>query len=168
MNFHRIAAIFRVILIALACFVVPSGVSFAADGEPMMLPIDATALSITRDGASLARFDVEIADNPSDRSRGLMFREKFSDDRAMLFIFEETRPVAFWMENTPRPLDMLFVRPDGVISSIAEDTTPFSRAAVPSREPVLYVIEINAGLGRQLGLMPGDTAVHPAISGEAR
>ncbi|MCC2099448.1 MAG: DUF192 domain-containing protein [Hyphomicrobiales bacterium] len=146
---------------------VASSVSAQEMGAPMLLPVDATALTVERDGAVLARFDVEIADDSAERSRGLMFRMQFPDDRAMLFVFERTRPVAFWMHNTPRSLDMLFIRADGVLSSIATDTTPFSDAAVPSKEPVRYVLEIGAGLSARYGLRPGDRVVHPIISGSA-
>ena len=134
---------------------------------PMLLPVDETPLTIERDGKAIAAFDTEIADDSSERSRGLMFRTEFPDDRAMLFVFEKSRPVAFWMQNTPRPLDMLFIRADGVVESIALDTTPFSTASVPSQGSVLYVLEINAGLTAKLGLQPGDRVVHPIISGEA-
>jgi uncharacterized membrane protein (UPF0127 family) len=139
----------------------------AAGNAPMLLPVDETPLTIVRDGDVVATFDIEVADDSTERSRGLMFRTEFPDDRAMLFVFEQNRPVAFWMQNTPRPLDMLFVRADGELESIARDTTPFSTAAVPSKGSVLYVIEINAGLSGKLGLRPGDRAVHPIISGGA-
>jgi uncharacterized membrane protein (UPF0127 family) len=68
------------------------------------------------------------------------------------------------MQNTPRPLDMLFVRENGELASIARNTTPFSTDAVSSGEPVRYVVEINAGLADALGLAPGDRFVHPIIS----
>ncbi|MAS07321.1 MAG: hypothetical protein CL534_21875 [Ahrensia sp.] len=139
----------------------------AAANAPMLLPVDETPLTIERDGEAIAAFDIEIADDSSERSRGLMFRTEFPDDRAMLFVFEKSRPVAFWMQNTPRPLDMLFIRADGEVESIALDTTPFSTASVPSQGSVLYVLEINAGLTEKLGLQPGDRVVHPIISGGA-
>lgn len=130
----------------------------------MLLPVDATPLSIRRDGREIARFDIEIADDREERARGLMFRTRLPDDRAMLFVFEQTREVSFWMHNTPRALDMLFVREDGDVATIARNTTPFSRAPVPSGEPVRYVLEINAGLAEALGIVPGDRLVHPIIS----
>ena len=132
--------------------------------SPMLLPVDETPLTIERDGEAIASFDIEVADDSSERSRGLMFRTEFPDDRAMLFVFEKSRPVAFWMQNTPRPLDMLFVRENGQLASIARDTTPFSTASVGSGEPVRYVLEINAGLADSLGIEPGDRFVHPIIS----
>mgnify|MGYP000123806225 CR=1 FL=1 len=135
--------------------------------SPMLLPVDETPLTIERDGEAIASFDIEVADDSSERSRGLMFRTEFPDDRAMLFVFEKSRPVAFWMQNTPRSLDMLFIRADGEVESIALDATPFSTASIPSQGSVLYVLEINAGLTEKLDLQPGDRVVHPIISGGA-
>ena len=134
----------------------------------MLLPVDATPLVIERDGKEIATFALEVADDSSERSRGLMFRTEFPDDRAMLFVFEQTRLVDFWMQNTPRSLDMIFVREDGTVSSIAEDTKPFSIDDVPSREPVRFVLEINAGLSRKLGIAPGDRFVHPIVAAIAK
>jgi uncharacterized membrane protein (UPF0127 family) len=144
--------------------ILTAAVPAMAQDTPMLLPVDAAPLAISRDGKEIARFTVEIADDRGERSRGLMFREAFPDDRAMLFVFEETRKVAFWMQNTPRSLDMLFVRENGELASIARDTTPFSTDEVPSAEPVRYVLEINAGLSNRLGIEPGDRVVHPIIS----
>ena len=158
----KLAAIF--VALVMGAFLSPSLAPAIAQDAPMLLPVDAAPLSIRRDGREIARFDIEVADDNDERSRGLMFRTQFPDDRAMLFVFEQTRQVAFWMQNTPRPLDMLFVRDDGELASIARDTTPFSTAAVPSREPVRFVLEINAGLSEQLGIEPGDRFVHPIIS----
>ena len=46
-------------------------------------------------------FEVEVADTPQKRERGLMFRESLADDNGMIFLFDQPRPAAFWMKNTP-------------------------------------------------------------------
>ena len=38
-----------------------------------------------------------------------MFRKDMDDDHGMLFVFEETQQVGFWMKNTPLPLDLIFI-----------------------------------------------------------
>lgn len=167
----RFHFILRALMLGAMLAAAPAGIVHAqgaATGSPMLLPVDDTPLAVERDGKVIATFDIEVADSPTERSRGLMFRDVFPDDRAMLFVFEKTRPVAFWMQNTPRPLDMLFILPDGELSSIAADTTPFSVEGVPSKEAVRYVLEINAGLSARYGLKPGDLFVHPTISAGER
>jgi uncharacterized membrane protein (UPF0127 family) len=78
----------------------------------------------------------------------------------MLFDFGGSEPVAMWMQNTYIPLDMLFIRADGTVARIAENTAPLSTRTIPSGEPVLSVLEINGGVSRQLGIKPGDKVEH--------
>lgn len=113
---------------------------------------------VTRAGRH--RFKVEIADDEPERNRGLMYRRSLGADRGMLFIFPDERPVAFWMRNTLIPLDMIFIRRDGTIRSIAHETTPLDETPVPSGGPVRCVLEIAGGRARQLGVLPGDRIVH--------
>ena len=108
-------------------------------------------------------FQVEIADDPAERARGLMYRREMADEHGMLFDFEREQPASFWMENTYIPLDMIFIKADGTVESIAERTTPLSQKSVPSKGPVRYVLEINAGLSDKLGIEPGDQVSGPAL-----
>ena len=111
-------------------------------------------------------FQVEIADDPRERALGLMYRRAMPDDEGMLFDFGEEQPASFWMRNTYISLDMLFIRADGTIESIAERTTPLSEKSVPSKGPVRYVLEIKGGLSDELGIEAGDRVSGPAM--EAR
>jgi uncharacterized membrane protein (UPF0127 family) len=108
-------------------------------------------------------FEVEIADDPQERARGLMFRREMADEHGMLFDFGEEQQASFWMENTYIPLDMIFINEDGTVDSIAEQTTPLSRRSVVSDGPVRYVLEINGGLSDELGIEPGDTVSGSAL-----
>lgn len=105
-------------------------------------------------------FTVEIADTDELRARGLMFRQRLPEDRGMLFDFEAPRPVSMWMKNTYIPLDMLFIREDGTIAYIAENTVPKSLDAIGISEPVLAVLELAGGTTRKLGIRAGDTVYH--------
>lgn len=114
--------------------------------------------------SSQFRFEVEVADDPSERAKGLMFRESLADNAGMLFLYPEPQEVEFWMKNTPLSLDMVFVRQDGTIARIAERTTPFSEEMIPSGEAVSAVLEVKGGLMRELGIAVGDRLRHPAFS----
>ena len=105
-------------------------------------------------------FAVEVMRNDADRSRGLMFRRTMAPDRGMLFDFGEVAPVTMWMKNTYLPLDMLFIRADGTVARVAPDTEPLSTKVVPSGEPVLAVLELNAGTSARLGIRAGDRVEH--------
>jgi len=101
-------------------------------------------------------FAVEIADNDADRAKGLMYRKELPEGRGMLFDFHREQEVSFWMQNTYIPLDMLFIRADGRILRIAENTEPLSTRLIPSGGPVRAVLEVMGGTTRKLGIAPGD------------
>src|SRR5690606_16103581 len=100
----------------------------------------------------------------SERAKGLMFRETMADDHGMLFIFDETRPVSFWMKNTPMPLDLVFIGEDGRIRAIRPGE-PFSEAAISPGAPVRFVLELKRGTAAKAGMRQGDVLRHPAIDG---
>lgn len=106
-------------------------------------------------------FSVEMAVTPAELSRGLMFRTELPEGRGMLFDFKQEQPIAMWMKNTPLSLDMIFIRSDGIIIRIAENTTPESTKTIPSGSPARAVLEVVAGTARKQGIAPGDRVVHP-------
>jgi hypothetical protein len=55
---------------------------------------------------------------------------------------------------------MIFIRADGSVARIAERTEPLSTRTIPSGEPVLSVLEVNAGIAERIGLKPGDRVEH--------
>lgn len=159
---NRLLAALRPMLVLVALALAgPNATALAqqAAGAPMRLPAEKMAI-VTAQGRF--EFDVEIADETGEQQRGLMFRTDLPARRGMLFDFGQTRMVTMWMRNTPLPLDMVFIRDDGTVANVAERTTPFSDDIVPSAEPVAYVLELNGGIARMIGLKPGDKVEFPA------
>lgn len=117
------------------------------------------ALTI-RSGNGSHAFSVERAMTSAEQEKGLMYRTDIPDDGGMLFWpYPPTgpaRPASFWMKNTPSPLDIIFIRADGTIARIAENTVPFSEDHVDSGEPVSAVLEIKGGRSSALGIAEGD------------
>jgi len=139
----------------------------AQETKPMLLPLDKEPLTfITSKGK--ASFGLEVADTDQARMRGLMWRTDFPKDRAMLFIFGEMRDVMMWMQNTPSPLDMVFLDDTGHVSAIHENAVPFSEDIISSQGPAAYVVELLAGTVKRTGIKRGDSAIHKAICGECR
>ncbi len=114
-------------------------------------------------GQGSRTFSIEIADDPDEQARGLMFRPALPADAGMLFIFDPPRPANFWMRNTMIPLDMIFIDDTGRVESVAERTDPYSERVSSSQGDVRAVLEINGGLSRALGIGPGDQVIHPAF-----
>ena len=111
-------------------------------------------------------FAVELATDELERERGLMFRKELPEGHGMLFDFDEDRPVSFWMHNTFISLDMIFIRGDGSILRIAENTEPMSDRLIPSGGPVRAVLEVVAGTAHKLGIAPGDHVDGPLFKGQ--
>lgn len=130
---------------------------FAAAATAQEAVLEPLAIA-TREGRRA--FQVEVMRDDASRARGLMFRRSMPPDRGMLFDFEQVAPVAMWMKNTYLPLDMLFIRADGTVARVAADTEPLSTKVVPSGEPVLAVLELNAGTAARLGIRAGDRVEH--------
>jgi hypothetical protein len=126
-----------------------SGCAIASPSLPV------TTITVdTKSGPKM--FTVELASDPQSQQQGLMFRKEIAPDAGMLFDFHDPLMLTFWMKNTFLPLDMLFIRADGIISTIATNTVPLTTTPVPSAEPVRAVLEINGGRAQQLGIHAGD------------
>ncbi len=108
-------------------------------------------LTITA-GSQVHRFTVEVAASPEQQDRGLMFRTSMAPNAGMIFPFNPPRHASFWMKNTLIPLDMLFIRADGSIDRIAENTVPHSLEPVGSGGDVIAVLELAGGTAARLGL----------------
>jgi uncharacterized membrane protein (UPF0127 family) len=117
-------------------------------------------LTVQSDGKT-HRFTVEVARTPQEQAQGLMFRTELAPDAGMIFPFPSLKPASFWMKNTVIPLDIIFVRADGSIESIAANTVPYSLDAVSSNGPVAAVLELAGGRAAELGIEPGDTVKWP-------
>ncbi len=113
-------------------------------------------VAVTLHSGKTVTFKTEVAKSPEEQARGMMFRTELAPDAAMLFPMQPERMASFWMKNTVIPLDIIFIRKNGTIESIAANTTPYSLAPIASGEPVAAVFEIAGGRAAELGIQPGD------------
>jgi uncharacterized protein len=118
---------------------------------------------VTKGGVRV--FEVEMAVTPEEQEQGLMYRRELADGKGMLFDMGEERPAVFWMKNTYVSLDMIFIRADGSIASIAANTKPLSEARIYSGAPVRGVLEVVAGTAKRYGIVPGDKVGHRLFTG---
>ncbi len=125
----------------------PSSPQFKKEGELYL---------VKSTGDTIRKIDIEIADVESERTIGLMHRRSMPDTQGMLFIFEQERPRSFWMRNTLIGLDIMYVRADGEIESIAKYCIPKYEKSIPSRGPALYVLEVIEGFCDIHGVEVGD------------
>ena len=132
--------------------IVPFGFSTAAAGEKVVLPLA----------------EVELADEPRERSRGMMEREELCPECAMLFVWPEEAVRSFWMKNTPLALDMIFMDGSGQVVTILDDAEPFrERPSYQSTRPARFVLETPAGFARRVGIAVGDVVDLEKLFGAA-
>lgn len=148
--------------VGLAAAALVAALLLAADARAAGLPTSTITL-VTEAGSH--QFTVELADTFRSRAVGLMYRTELAADRGMLFDFKTSRQVAFWMKNTYVSLDMIFIRADGRIAGIAENTVPLSLETVSPGVKVRFVLEVVAGTAKRIGLKKGDRAEHPLFAG---
>lgn len=102
-----------------------------------------------------ARFSVELADTAAEREKGLMFREAMATSAGMLFVYPAPQHAYFWMKNTLIPLDMVFADATGLVTVVHSDAVPGDLTPIDGGENVAFVLEINSGLARRMGIAPG-------------
>ncbi|MDH3646874.1 MAG: DUF192 domain-containing protein [Gammaproteobacteria bacterium] len=141
-----------------------TGLSCAGERDPALSGFFAAPLGIKTTTGTDYNFTVYLAVSPQQREHGLMFVRTLPADYGMLFINKKSRVTSMWMKNTILPLDMLFIRADGTISSIASNTVPGSLESISSEEAVMGVLELNAGTSKRLNLAPGDKVIHSAFA----
>lgn len=127
----------------------------AASPKPTPAAVHTVAI-VAPDQKVRAQIKVEIADTPSAREHGLMFRDHMDEDAGMLFVFPTPQPISFWMKNTHIPLDMMFASPQGEIRWIVSNAQPMSEKLIGPFANTMYVIEVNSGFAQRHGITTGD------------
>ncbi|MDD3458819.1 MAG: DUF192 domain-containing protein [Weeksellaceae bacterium] len=120
------------------------------------------------EGQILKKIDIEIADTPNKRARGLMDRSSMDQDKGMLFIFEdnEIQKHTFYMKDTRIPLDIMYFGKDSVLINIARNAQPGAESELSggtvaaAKEDSKFVVEINGGLADQWGIKEGETKIN--------
>ena len=100
--------------------------------------------------------DIWVAVTDEQRGQGLMYVREMGEREGMLFLAPQPARLSMWMRNTYIPLDMLFIRTDRKVSSIAADAEPLSEKKILSKEDVIAVLELNGGYAARHGVKPGD------------
>jgi uncharacterized membrane protein (UPF0127 family) len=137
---------------------VPLG-SPAPPHPPAPAPARRTAAVGFPDGS---RLDVELAQTPEERERGLMFRTTLGPEEGMLFVFEADSELGFWMKNTFVDLDMAWLDASGKVTALHENV-PRSTPGMKDDEVAtrggrgLYVLELAAGQAKRRKVAMGSS-----------
>lgn len=119
--------------------------------EPARLKLEKAMLRVK--GKAI---NAELAREPQEQARGLMYRRSLGENEGMLFVYDAPRMVSFWMKNTRIPLSIAFMDGRGRIVQI-EQMQPYDCLTPhPSLQPVQYALEMNQGWFEKNGVGVGD------------
>lgn len=142
--------ILAIAVVVLLFFVVGVLMMFLGDGTPQK------TATLLVGGYS---FVVDIADTPQLHAKGLSGRMRMAQSRGMLFEFGRPALHSFWMKGMHFSLDFVWIRGTTVVG-VTENAPPLRESEDPvfyrPPEPVDRVLEINAGLVKELGIAAGD------------
>lgn len=113
-------------------------------------------------------FQIELAENDTQRAYGLMFRNELPEKSGMLFIYDKKRSINMWMKNTFIFLDIVFIDEEGKIIKIARSAQPQSLSRISSGGQARAVLELNGGETEKLGIDVGDTIIYPLFQNVAK
>jgi uncharacterized protein len=91
--------------------------------------------------------DVEIANSPAERAKGLMGRKSLPEGSGMLFVFSKPQRLSFWMKNTLIPLSIGFFDEEKRLFQVIDMATPENGklALYVSKAPAMYALEVPQG-----------------------
>ena len=102
----------------------------------------------------------EVAIQPEDLQRGLMYRESLAAGHGMLFIHNVAGEYPYWMFNCKISLDMIWMDRNKKIVEIAADVPPCLGAAETcpnygGHAEAMFVLELASGQAARHGLSRG-------------
>ncbi len=103
--------------------------------------------------------EIDIADSPETRSKGLMFVKELGKNKGMFFVFGEDGFHSFWMKNTFIPLDIIWINADMKVVHIEKNIQPCQNDPCPSYSTIRrsrYALEVNSGTADEESLSIGD------------
>lgn len=129
-------------------------ISSAAD-DPQVKKLPTTQMVIKD-----KTFTLEVADDPDEQERGLMYRTRVPEDEGMIFVFKDEKVRGFWMQNVPISLDIAYLDRNGVVLTVLT-MYPNDTRTRSSEKPAQYAIEFAGGVAAKIPLKPGDVLTIP-------
>lgn len=120
-------------------------------------------LATTKVGIGGREIEAWVMDDEGKRQEGMKWltEAEVGPDRGMLFVFDAPQKVAFWMEDTLIPLDIVFISESRKVLNVIRGE-PQDMTKLPSAGPILYALELRAGTAKRLGVHPGQTIQIPS------
>lgn len=133
-----------------------AGQAMALEPAHLTAGFPRTDMVLETSGGRCLRIEAWLALRDDHRAQGLMFVTAMGEFEGMYFAYAQPVEMSMWMKNTYISLDMLFIRADGTVGSIAARTTPGSTARILSGVPATGVLELNGGFAERWQVEPGN------------
>ena len=114
--------------------------------------------------AGMHLINAQVASTPLQREIGLMHRTDMPTNEGMIFVFENSSTLCFWMKNTRIPLTAAFIADDGGIINLA-DMKPMTTDSHCAKKPARFVLEMNQGWFAKRGIREGQKISGPMFEG---
>lgn len=101
--------------------------------------------------------NLEVVSTDGGRAQGLMYRKHMESNAGMLFLFPVEQELRFWMKNTLIPLDMIFIDSKWKVVGVVANAVPLTEEPRGVSGMSKYVIELNGGVAKILGVTAGST-----------
>ncbi len=94
---------------------------------------------------------LEEARSEGERAMGLMHRSGIAAGAGMLFVFERSQPLEFWMRNVPFDIDIGYFDKKGrlvkshLMKGTSQVMTSESLPRYPSGKPAQFAVEVEPG-----------------------
>jgi len=103
------------------------------------------------------KFNLEVAQTLTQKSRGLSNRSSLCSNCGMIFVYQKEGTYPFWMKDTLIPLDIIWISSRGVVTDIVtanpQPNTPITKLTLyQNTKPAQYIIELNANRSQEIGL----------------
>lgn len=98
-------------------------------------------VNVTVNGVKLI---ADIAENDTQRTKGLAVKDHLNENQAMLFVFATQGNYAFWMKDMKFPIDIIWMDANKTVVHIEHSLEPCSPLSCPIYQPnskSLYVLE---------------------------
>ena len=109
-------------------------------------------------GVNDISFQVQVADTPRERAKGLSGRESLAEEEGMLFVYEEAGRYSFWMKGMQFPLDFIWIKGDRVVDldrNVLPGEVQLPKTISP-KVKVDKVLEVKAGSIEEYNIEVGD------------
>lgn len=107
------------------------------------------------------KFNVQIAETPAEREKGLMYVKELPEKSGMLFVFQKEEKLSFWMRNTFIPLDLVFIDKNLKVAGFVKNARILNDEPLTINKDAQYVLEINGGMADKYGIKEGQTVKIP-------